>query len=192
MKTLYQFRYYQKSIIPKVVMQRYSLYITMVGAGLAFFCFFLPWIKFISPEIANYSLSSLRIGLPLESEMTRISGFFIATYAMNITTFALITTLLILSLCIYRLILTTPWKFRTILLIISGAGFYCTLYTIIQLNPLLEPETRKIIALHLASQQIEFANIYQYKVGGIGTLLGFILAFIGVSNIPKEIPSNSD
>ncbi len=187
-------------------MQRYSLYITMVGAGFAFLCFFLPWIKFISSEIAYYSLSSLRIGLTLESEMTRFSGFFIGKYAMNITTFALISTLLILGLCIYRLIRTTPWKFRTILLIISVAGFFCTFYTIIQLNPLLDPETRKFLAVYigthmasqqiefanLASQQIEFANIYQYKVGGFGTLLGFILVYIGVSNIPKEIPSNSD
>ncbi len=176
-------------------MKRYSLYITMVGAGLGFLCFFLPWIKFISPEIATYSTGVL-------NGITSLSGFYIATNDMNITTLALISTLFIFGLCIYRLTLTTPWKFRTILLIFTVAGFFCTLYTIIQLNPLLNPETRKFITIYAgtqyatqqytASQQIEFDNLFRYKVGAFGTLLGFILVYIGVSNIPKEIPSNSD
>ena len=172
-------------------MQRYSLYITIGGAGLACLCFFLPWIKFISPEIATYSTGGL-------NGITSLSGFYIATNDTNITTLALITTLLIFGLCIYRLTLTTPWKFRTILLIITVAGFFCTLYTIIQLNPLLNPETRKFISIYVGTEyatqqhtdsqqiQIDFDNLFRYKVGGFGTLLGFILVYIGVYNIPKE------
>lgn len=175
-------------------MKRYSLHITMVGAGLAFVCFFLPWIKYISPEIATYATGVL-------NGITSLSGFYIATNDTNIATLAFITTLLIFGLFVYRLILTTPWKFRTILLIITITGCFCTFYTIIQLNPLLNPETSQSIAVYVgtqiaksesvtqqytAPQQNDFESLFHYKVGSFGTLLGFILVYIGVYNIPKE------
>ena len=175
-------------------MKKYSVQITIAGTALAFLCFFLPWMKFISPEITTYSTRGL-------NGITSPSGFYIATNDTNITTLALITTLLILGLCFYRLTRTTPWKFRTILLILTATGFFCTLYTIIQLNPLLNPETMKLITVfagtqyaktqsvtqqYTAPQQIDFDNLFHYKVGSIGTLLGFILVYIGVYNIPKE------
>lgn len=173
-------------------MKRYSLHLTLAGSSCAFLCFSLPWITGYVPIVVSYSTLGLGIGFPPEHDITTLSGFFIATNAVNVASLAYISILIILCLSIYRLIQKPPWKYKTIVLISTFVGFFCTLFTLILLIPWLNPEVLEAIVYSgVYDPQIGIKNLFRFNFGGIGVLISLILTYIGVYNIPKEISSTT-
>ena len=78
-------------------MKQNSLSVPIVGGGIAFLCFFFPWIKL--------DMSALGLGdaLPQIKVNLSVSGFRFATGAADLTTLAFLAALAILGVCIYML-----------------------------------------------------------------------------------------
>ena len=168
-------------------MKQNSLSVPIVGGGIAFLCFFLPWIKL------NMSALGLGSTLPQIKVNLSVSGFKIATGTANLTTLAFLATLAILGVCIYMVSQKTPWKSRIIVLISSGIGLLFVLLTIIRFIPGLSPEMDAVSGvLKSIDSDANIGNLISLQFGGFGTAIGFIIALIGGWNIPKSDISMED
>ena len=168
-------------------MKQNSLSVPIVGGGIAFLCFFLPWIKL------NMSALGLGSALPQVKVNLSVSGFKIATGAADLTTLAFLAALAILGVCIYMMSQKTPWKSRTIVLISSGIGLLFVLFKLIQFIPGLNPQMNVVSGvLKSIDSDANIGNLISLQFGGFGTAIGFIIALIGGWNIPKSDISMED
>ena len=168
-------------------MKQNSLSVPIVGGGIAFLCFFLPWIKL------NMSALGLGSTLPQIKVNLSVSGFKIATGAANLTTLAFLAALAILGVCIYMMSQKTPWKSRTIVLISSGIGLLFVLFKLIQFIPGLNPQMDVVSGIWKSiDSDADIGNLISLQFGGFGTAIGFIIALIGGWNIPKSDISMED
>ena len=168
-------------------MKQNSLSVPIVGGGIAFLCFFLPWVKL--------DMSALGLGstLPQIKVNLSVSGFKIATGAADLTTLAFLAALAILGVCIYMMSQKTPWKSRIIVLISSGIGLLFVLLTIIRFIPGLSPQMDAVSDLWKSiDSDADIGNLISLQFGGFGTAIGFIIALIGGWNIPKSDISMED
>jgi hypothetical protein len=168
-------------------MKQNSLSVPIVGGGIAFLCFFFPWIKL--------DMSALGLGdaLPQVKVNLSVSGFKYATGTANLTTLAFLAALAILGVCIYMMSQKTPWKSRTIVLISSGIGLLFVLFKLIQFIPGLNPQMDVVSGmLKSIDSDANIGNLIHLQFGGFGTAIGFIIALIGGWNIPKSDISMED
>ena len=161
-------------------MKRYSRFLILTGGILTTFCFLIPWIKLVLPSDDGKSL------------VPEITGIQEATRGLNFATFSLIAVLTILGISIYYILnRRIPRRFRTVAQISCIIGILCILLTLIQFAASYRPYITVAIGTYLArNPQTEFEfnlyKIYRVQLGGIGTVIGFILAYIGACNIPKS------
>ena len=163
-------------------MKQNSLILPIVGGGVAFLCFFFPWIAF--------DMSSLDLDLvisQLEGSIT-IAGFRMAISGGNLfTSIAFLATLTILGVCIYMLNQKTPWKARSPVLISSGIGLLFMVFTLIQFFPGANPDLRMVSDMLKSTYfKIDMSKLISPQFGGFGVAIGFIVALIGAWNIPKS------
>ncbi len=163
-------------------MKKNPLILPIVGGGVAFLCFFLPWMAF--------DMSSLDLDLvvpQLEGTIT-IAGFRMAVSGGNLfTSIAFLATLTILGVCIYMLNQKTPWKARSPVLISSGIGLLFMVFTLIQFFPGTNPELRMVSDMLKSTDfKIDMSKVISPQFGGFGVAIGFIVAIIGAWNIPKS------
>ena len=168
-------------------MKQNSLTLPLVGGGIAFLCFFLPWIKF------DMSSLGLDQAIPQLKGALTISGFKMATGNANLITLALIAAVAIIGICIYMLYEKTPWKSRIPVLICSGIGFLLVLFTLIRFMQGISEGTRLAgEILKSTTAKVELDKIVNFQFGGFGAVIGFALALIGAWNIPKSNDSMED
>lgn len=164
-------------------MKQNSLTLPIVGGAIAFLCFFLPWLKF------DMSSMGIREVLPQAKVAINISGFDVALGSTNFVTLAFLAAIAIIGICIYIYMLNqkTPWKARTIVLISSGIGVLCLLFTLIRVIQGFSLASRMVEPLwQSAGSDVELDKIISPQFGGFGAVIGFIVAFIGAWNIPKS------
>ena len=156
-------------------MKQHSLIPPIVGGSIALLCFFFPWIKINMSSMGQESIN--------------ISGFTFAR-GMNFVTLAFIAAGAIIGICIYMMNQNIPWKARNLVLICSGVGILCILFMLIRFvqglnlaSRLAEPTQQ------LAGSDMELDKIFSPQFGGLGTVIGFIVAFIGAWSLPKSDPS---
>ena len=168
-------------------MKQNSLSVPIVGGGIAFLCFFLPWIKLNMSALGlGDALSQIKVNLS-------VSGFNLATGTASLTTLAFLAALAILGVCIYMAIQKTPWKSRIIVLISSGIGLLFVLFKLIQFIPGLNPQMNVVSGvLKSIDSDANIGNLISLQFGGFGTAIGFIIALIGGWNIPKSDISMED
>ena len=168
-------------------MKQNSLSVPIVGGGIAFLCFFLPWIKLNMSALGlGDALSQIKVNLS-------VSGFNLATGTASLTTLAFLAALAILGVCIYMMSQKTPWKSRTIVLISSGIGLLFVLFKLIQFIPGLNPQMNVVSGvLKSIDSDANIGNLISLQFGGFGTAIGFIIALIGGWNIPKSDISMED
>lgn len=172
-------------------MKQNTLILPIVGGGVAFVSFFLPWVKF------DISL------MPYEgdtAEAITYSGFKTDKYFL--ITLAFIAALAILGLSIYTLNQKIPWKSRTPLLISGGIGFLCVLLTLILFTQSLNSSIERMSDIIESANDLGKAIGYSFReafkkavrlqFGGFGAAIGFIVALIGAWNIPKSSDSMED
>ena len=168
-------------------MKQNSLSVPIVGGGIAFLCFFLPWVKL--------DMSALGLGnaFPQVKINLSVSGFRFATSTADLTTLAFLAALAILGVCIYMMSQKTPWKSRIIVLISSGIGLLFVLFKLIQFIPGLNPQMNVVSGvLKSIDSDANIGNLISLQFGGFGTAIGFIIALIGGWNIPKSDISMED
>ena len=168
-------------------MKQNSLSVPIVGGGIAFLCFFLPWVKLDMSALGlGDALSQIKVNLS-------VSGFNLATGTASLTTLAFLAALAILGVCIYMVIQKTPWKSRIIVLISSGIGLLFVLFKLIQFIPGLNPQMNVVSGvLKSIDSDANIGNLISLQFGGFGTAIGFIIALIGGWNIPKSDISMED
>lgn len=165
-------------------MKQNPLTIPIIGGSISLICFFLPWFKFDMAALALDPMYS-NIDGPIY-----ISGF---RYVMHGATFEVLTFLAILTIlgvCIYMIKQKTPWKSKIAVLISSSYGcIYVSIGLIVSI----------IADIHIASKKFEFAppgaNLDKFaslQFGVFGVIIGFVLAFVGAWNIPKENQFNKN
>ncbi len=168
-------------------MKQNSLSVPIVGGGIAFLCFFLPWVKL------NMSALGLGSTLPQIKVNLSVSGFRFATGTADLTTLAFLAALAILGVCIYMMSQKTPWKSRIIVLISSGIGLLFVLFKLIQFIPGLNPQMNVVSGIWKSiDSDADIGNLISLQFGGFGTAIGFIIALIGGWNIPKSDISMED
>ena len=168
-------------------MKQNSLSVPIVGGGIAFLCFFLPWIKLNMSALGlGDALSQVKVNLS-------VSGFNLATGTADLTTLAFLAALAILGVCIYMMSQKTPWKSRIIVLISSGIGLLFVLFKLIQFIPGLNPQMDVVSGIWKSiDSDANIGNLISLQFGGFGTAIGFIIALIGGWNIPKSDISMED
>ncbi len=160
-------------------MKQNSLILPIVGGGIAFLCFFLPWIKLDMPswDIGNTS-TQVKIAI-------NISGFDVAIGSTSFVTLAFLATIVIIGICIYMVNQKTPWKARNLVLICSGIGLGCLLLTFLLVMVIGYSGLRSIgNTTYTSNGDIQF--------GGLGTAIGFVIIFLGAWNIPKPNASTEN
>ena len=154
-------------------MKQNSLILPIVGGGIALLCFFLPWIKI--------DMS------PMGQETINISGLTFAVGGMNFATLAFIAAGAIIGICIYMMNQNTPWKARNLVLICSGIGILGLLFMLIRFAQGLNLASRLAGSTSLLTgSDMELDKIISLQFGGLGTVIGLIIALIGAWNIPKS------
>ncbi len=160
-------------------MKRNSLILPIVGGGIALLCFFFPWIKI--------DMSSMG------QEAINISGLTFAIGGMNFGTLAFIAAAAIIGICIYMMNQNTPWKARNLVLICSGIGILCILFMLIRFVQGLNLASRLAEPTSLLTgSDMELDTIFSPQFGGLGTVIGFIVAIIGAWSLPKSDPSTEN
>ena len=168
-------------------MKQNPLILPIVGGGIALLCFFLPWLNF------DMSSMGIREVLPQVKAAINISGFTLATGGANFVTLAFIAAIAVIGICIYMINQKTPWKARNLVLISSGIGVLCILFTLIQVIQGLSLASRMAGPLmQSARSDLELNKIISPQFGGLGAAIGFIIALIGAWNIPKSDTSIED
>ena len=162
-------------------MRQYAQYFMLAGGILTFLCFFMPWVKFELPSDLDKSL------------VPEVIGIQEATRGLNFTTLSLVALLTILGISIYYILTQKiPWKFKTIVQISCIIGVLCIMLTLIQFTALYRLYSSVAIGTYMAKDpqfELNLYKIYKIQLGGYGAAAGFILAYIGVCNIPNSIPS---
>ncbi|MCY4401659.1 MAG: hypothetical protein OXD54_03705 [Candidatus Poribacteria bacterium] len=179
-------------------MKQYSILITLAGSILVVCCFALPWVTFTSggykksweTDVKKEKLSSgaiARFSRPV-TEQGRIRndvpvthhnylGFKIAA-GWNIITIVLIASIVSAGCSIYMLTQHNPRKSKLFVLISSGIGIGCLLLTFLLVTVVGENGLRSIgNTTYTANGNIQ--------IGGIATVICFIITLIGAWNIPK-------
>ena len=146
-------------------MKQNPLLLPLVGSGLSFLCFFLPWIKIdlstLASNISFSGISGLSMPQPKFEGILSITGFKFVTGRANFITLSLLAAIAIIAFCIYMLIQNKPLKSRVPLLICSGLGLLSVLFVIM-------------------------INMEIISFGVFGAAIGFIIALIGAWNIQKS------
>ena len=157
-------------------MKQNSLILPIVGGGIALLCFFFPWIKI--------DMSSMG------QETINISGLTFAVGGMNFATLAFIAAGAIIGICIYMMNQNTPWKTRNLVLICSGIGILGLLFMLIRFAQGLNLASRLAEPTSLLTgSDMELDKIISLQFGGLGTIIGFIVALIGAWSLPKSDPT---
>lgn len=161
-------------------MKQNTLTFPIVGGGIAFLCFFLPWMKL------DMSAMGMNEMLPGLDATLNISGYRFALGDLNFITLAFIASITILGVCIYMLNQKTPWKSRTIVLISSGIGVLGILFTLISVLQGLSDGMRVVKGVwESTGHDVDPSKFFKLQIGGFGAVVGFVIAFIGGWNIPK-------
>lgn len=176
-------------------MKQNPLKLPLIGGGIAFLCFFLPWIKF---DFSSLDITRL---LPDSQDPTLMSSDSPSTgaihgirFVINGATFEVLTflaTLVILGVCLYMFKQQTPWKARIPVLICSSCGVIYYLISLIQTNIQINSNASKV--MEIAQTQVNIGNVISLQFGIYGVLIGFVVALIGAWKIPKSdvsIPEN--
>lgn len=151
-------------------MKQDSRLVTPAGGILALLCFFMPWVKFSCKDFSKTITHT-------------ISGFELATkQQVNLITIALIAAVAIVVISLYMLKSQTPWKFKLPIFISSGIGLGGLLFEYVRSNAGIDTGFGKI--------SLEDLGI-TFQFGAFGTIIGFILAIVGVWNYSKPI-NNSE
>ena len=168
-------------------MKQNTFTLPIVGGGIAFLCFFLPWFKI---DMSAMGMSEM---LPNIKVAMNISGFRSAIGNISFVTLAFIAAMAIVGICIYRLYQQTPWKSRTIVLISSVIGLFGILFTLISVLQGVGEVTGWVEGLSESTgRNMDLSNIFTLQIGGFGAAIGFMIAFIGGRNIPKYDTSPED
>ena len=178
-------------------MKQHSILITFIGGILALCCFALPWVTFTQggykkswkTDVRTEKIGSAtaRFSRPVTEQGTIIKGapsthhsylgFKIATKG-NLITLVFATTIITVGCSVYMLIQRTPGKSKLLVLISSGFGFGCLLLTFLLVMVISGIGLRSVgNTTYTVNGNIQF--------GGFGTVVGFVIAFIGAWNIPK-------
>lgn len=169
-------------------MKQNSLVIPLVGGGFSLLCFFMPWVKFDSSSFVLSGPTAKAAGA------LTFSGFSLATGG-NFITLAFIAALAIIGISIYMLSQKTPWKSRIPVLISSGVGLLCLLFTLPQFTPAFNPGIRAVQDIGGAAapeMQAKLKELISLQFGGFGAAIGFIVALIGAWSLPKSDPSTEN
>ena len=146
-----------------------SRFVTPAGGILALLCFFMPWVKFSCKDFSKTITYT-------------ISGFELATkQQVNLITVALIAAVVMIVISLYMLKEQTPWKSKVPILISSGIGLGGLLFEYVRSNTSIDTGFGKI--------SLEDLGI-TFQFGAFGTIIGFILAIVGVWNYSKPIDSS--
>ena len=179
-------------------MKQYSILITLAGSILAVCCFALPWVSFTSGEykkswetdvrkekvgnaIARFSRPVTEQGMIREDVPVthhNYLGFKIAT-SWNLITIVLLASIVSAGCSVYILTQRTPVKSKQFVLISSGIGLGCLLLTFLLVTVLGDSGIRSI-------GNTTYTTNGNIQLGGIATVIGFIITFIGAWNIPKS------
>ena len=164
-------------------MKQNSLTLPLVGGGIAFLSFFLPWVKF------DRTLIPRMVENPGPDVFTT-SGFGTGGLLVIL---AFLSALAILGCSFYMLNQKTPWKSRTPVLISSGIGFLCVVLTLFLFNRSLNSSMQKMSnTLESIGFEETFEKAISLQFGGFGAAVGFIVTLIGAWNIPKSDISMED
>ena len=159
-------------------MKQNPLKLPLIGGGIAFLCFFLPWIKIdlssLDPEgmLPNLHKTGSILGI-----QPVIGG---ATFAILI----FLSTLVILGVCLYMIKQQTPWKARMPVLICSGFGVLYFLIGLILYVILSNPISSKLMVN--GQTGVNIGGMMRLQIGIYGAAIGFVMALIGAWNIPKS------
>ena len=178
-------------------MKQHSILITFIGGILALCCFALTWVTFTSGgykkswetdvqtgKIGNATFRSSRPvteqgaiikGVPASHH--KYSGFNIAIKG-NLITIVFITATATIGCSVYMLTQRTHDKSKLFVLISSGIGIGCLLVTFLVVMVISDNGIRSVGNTTYTSN----GNI---QLGSFGTMIGFVIAFIGAWNIPK-------
>ena len=133
---------------------RYTQFITPLGAIVAFICFFLPWAK-------------IKIGSrPIGETFSGLMGI----HNTPLIAIAFVACLLIICLSLYMVIRRTPWKSKVLILINSIIGLgvlwseYATYTRLAETSYIAKTENLQLIL----------------RFGVWGTVIGFVVAGVGV------------
>ncbi len=171
-------------------MKQTPLILPIVGGGVAFLSFFLPWIKVDMSSLKNTLLG----GADLVVEDTgTISGFMFALGGDVFMTLSFLAILVIFGMGIYMLKQKSPWKSRIPVLISSGFAF---LYISIGLILFIFADshgTRRLLDMAKSfAIEADVENFVSIQFGWFVAVIGFTLALIGAWNIPKSSDSMED
>ena len=179
-------------------MKQHSILIMFIGGILALCCFALTWVTFTSGgykkswetdvqtgKIGNATFRSSRPvteqgaiikGVPASHH--KYSGFNIAIKG-NLITIVFITAIATIGCSVYMLTQRTHHKSKLFVLISSGIGLGCLLITFLVVMVINDNGIRSVGNTTYTSN----GNI---QLGSFGTMIGFVIAFIGAWNIPKS------
>ncbi|MCY3742696.1 MAG: hypothetical protein OXH00_16905 [Candidatus Poribacteria bacterium] len=137
---------------------RWTQFITPLGGIVAFACFFLPWVE---------------SGAPFIFIMSGVDYFLFDDLILHVFPIAVafITSAVIISLSLYMVIRRTPWKSKVPIRICAGIG----------LSHLLT-----VYLGHVRISQVPDINNYSTQLGFWGTVIGFVVAIMGVCLIRKK------
>ena len=136
---------------------RYTQFITPLGAIIAFACFFMPWVKIDGRRI-NETLSGLT-----------------CVHNSSLVAIAFVACLLIICSSLYMVTRRTPWKSRVLILINSVTGLGGLWSEYLTYTGLAETLIGRAENFQLA-----------LRFGLWGTIIGFIVAAVGILLIKTE------
>ena len=168
-------------------MKQHSLFLILGGGGFAILCFFMPWFKLDMTSIGSFT--------------EKFSGFSIAM-AGNSATIVLIAAVAIIGISIYMLIQQTPWKSRVPVLLISSTGILGILvvlrFALLHVPEHMQQFITVALGTHWAQatpidgptleKKTQLTDLINLQFGGFGAAIGFIVALIGASSIPRSDP----
>ncbi|MCG9129866.1 hypothetical protein JT359_19925 [Candidatus Poribacteria bacterium] len=168
-------------------MKRNPLKLSLIGGGITFLCFFLPWMKYDFSSFPNFSSFPSR-NAPNLQETGYILGIQKVINGATFDTLTFLATLAIIGVCFYMHKQQTPWKARTPVLICSGCGVIYYFSSIIL--AIIGSISIKSKTLEFAQETgIDIGNVFSLQFGIYGVLIGFVLALIGAWKIPKSVTS---
>lgn len=159
-------------------MKQNPLKLPLIGGGIAFLCFFLPWIKF---DLSSLDPEGM---LPDPQRTVALHGI---QFVINGSTFEVLNflaPLVILGVCLYMFKQQTPWKARMPVLICSSCGVIYYLISLIRTIIQINSNASKL--MEIAQTQVNIGNVISIQFGIYGVLIGFVVALIGAWNIPKS------
>lgn len=179
-------------------MRTHSSLITLVGGIIVMCCFALPWVTFThggykrswetdvkTGKVGGVQFRSSRpvseqgtIVKPIPATHHRHYGYKIA-FNGNLITVSFVAGILTIVCGFILVAQRTPDKVRSIVLLCSSVGLICLLLAFILMIFTGERGIRSMgNTTYTADGSIQLA--------AYGTMIGFIIAFIGAMNIPKQ------